>query len=700
MMKSSSGYRGKEALRQDHELSSLQRKKSTNATLATTLKPPRKCSSSTSSTQIIIGDAQEIAYSSLGAPLRSSSSATYNKYKRTKQTADDFTEQSSTHHRQRYKNQSNVLNNNINNHFSVQKSSQRQQGRSRNNNLRRKRKGSNTQQYQFTSLVIRLVILSSLVYFILSYAISIIYNLVSFIFGFFHIITTSGASSRMSSTSAHSDSIFVQNIEEIQHALELATTEFDIIQQTASQSLSSSKLVQSVRGEEKTGYFEQIVHPSDKTTKLSVPKLYGTTISYSNNNGGDVQKTFRQLTSGKLLTPELAGMIGNGASQTASSERTIFVSIISKNDSKCSQTVTNLLRSASNPERIHVAVVDRITNQLSRGYWPCDAPTKPCDSNPDQMLCIYNNNVDVYEYNAELDTGAIFARHTGMRMYRGEYYVLQVGLDAGIVFSYGWDEDLIGQHEATNNEMAVITTYLSETKVHDDGSDNNNNRPVHPTPERYTICHSSYNGEGRERHLEHRLSDQVEQSAPPSRIDSPMLQPFWSSELSFARAHFVMQVPYDPQLCGLDAQDEEVSMALRAFSSGYDFYTPTHSVIFRRKRTDNYNSYSNSSIGLCKERAKKKSRKRLYSLIGLDNNEDAIPQEYGLGAVREVSKFFTLFGIHPVEKITEHRLCEFVLTGNMHDEFAPHLRSDGMGIDYNEVSFRFHELISIHKDIH
>lgn len=162
-----------------------------------------------------------------------------------------------------------------------------------------------------------------------------------------------------------------------------------------------------------------------------------------------------------------------------------------------------------------------------------------------------------------------------------------------------------------------------------------------------------------------------------------------------------MQVPYDKQLCGLDAQDEEVSMALRAFSSGYDFYTPTHSVIFRRKRANDYNSFSNGSIGSCKVRAKKKSRKRLYSLIGLDNNDEyAIPQEYGLGAVREVSKFFTLFGIHPVEKVTEHRLCEFVLTGNMHDEFAPHLRPDGMGIDYNEVSFRFHELISIHKDIH
>ena len=505
-----------------------------------------------------------------------------------------------------------------------------------------------------------------------------------------------------------------QNTDEIRHALELAKTEFDFIESSSSsQSSSPQLLLHSVRGEEKIGYFEQIVHPGDRTKKLSVPKLYASSsssssVSSSNREANGSGKTFRQLTQGKLLTPDLAAMIGGGGGDSAGIEeepnsnaaaslferRTIFVSIISKNDSRCSHTVTNLLRSATNPERIRVAVVDR-TNPLSRDYVACDAPAKPCSTDPDQILCTYNGIVDVYEYNSDLDAGAMFARHIGMRMYRGEYYALQVGLDAGIVFSYGWDEDLIRQWEETNNEMAVLTTYLSETKVRD----SNNNRPIiNPTPERFTICHASYEGEGRERRLEHRRSDQVEQSAPPSRTNSPMLQPFWSSELSFARGHFVIQVPYDPQLCGLDEQDEEISMALRGFTHGYDFYTLTHSVVFRTKPNNNYGH--SDGLNLCKEKEKKKSRKRLYTLIGLDSNdEDVIPQEYGLGAVREITKFFTVYGIHAELKVTEHRLCEFVLT-NMHDEFAPHLRNNGMGVDYNQISFRFHELISIHKDSH
>jgi len=558
-----------------------------------------------------------------------------------------------------------------------------------NNTQRRRRlKGGsvnvNNTQSLFIALI-RLVLLSTLAYCIMVHAISIIYNIFAFLFGLLHF-------SSRGRTSYQLDNVYVHNIEEIRQVLELTKTEYDLLR---SSSADEQTHLHSVRGEEKIGYFEQVVHPGDKSVKLSVPKFYAS-VSIGENGSVNIggQTMFRQLTSGKLLTPELVKMIGDAPSETdpiiAPYDRTIFVSIISKSDSQCSITVTNLLRSATNPERIRVAVVDR-TNSLSSRYVACDAPPIPCSSDPDQILCKYNANVDVYEMKMELDAGAMFARHIGQRMYRGEYYALQVGVDAGIVFSDGWDEELIRQLEATDNEMAIISSYLSETKIRD------GNRPIEAKPERYTICHASYKGDGRERRLEHIRSEQVHQTAPPDRTQTPMLHPFWGSELSFSRGHYVLQVPYDPKLCGLDEQDEEITMALRAFSNGYDFYTPTQSVIFRTKGDSNIH---NDVVASCKGNAKNKSRKRLYSLIGLNNDEDATPHEYGLGAVRDIAKFFTLYGIHASERITEHRLCEFVTTGNMHDEFVPHLRQDGMGIDYNRINFRFHELISIHKDSH
>ena len=158
---------------------------------------------------------------------------------------------------------------------------------------------------------------------------------------------------------------------------------------------------------------------------------------------------------------------------------------------------------------------------------------------------------------------------------------MQVGYDASIAFSPGWDDEFIQQLEATSNEMAVLTTYLSDATYHRDVVD-----IVEARPERITLCHASFEGSMPNRRLMHLRRDQVEQLPSTSRRDIPLLQPYWSSELSFSRGHFILNVPYDPRICGLDEQDEEISLAVRAFTHGYDFYTPTKSVVFRYRQQD------------------------------------------------------------------------------------------------------------------
>jgi hypothetical protein len=63
---------------------------------------------------------------------------------------------------------------------------------------------------------------------------------------------------------------------------------------------------------------------------------------------------------------------------------------------------------------------------------------------------------------------------------------------------------------------------------------------------------------------------------------------------------------------------------------------------------------------------------------------------YGLGGVRTPEQFYELFGINVVDKTTEGHLCLFVGTdGRMHKEFTPFLKSDGMGIDYSNIHFKW-----------
>merc|ERR1712048_272492 len=64
---------------------------------------------------------------------------------------------------------------------------------------------------------------------------------------------------------------------------------------------------------------------------------------------------------------------------------------------------------------------------------------------------------------------------------------------------------------------------------------------------------------------------------------------------------------------------------------------------------------------------------------------------YGIGKVRTLTKFFQCYGIHVQVKRTERRLCEFVQSDKIQELLHSHLRTDGMGIDYSKVFFRYHE---------
>lgn len=58
------------------------------------------------------------------------------------------------------------------------------------------------------------------------------------------------------------------------------------------------------------------------------------------------------------------------------------------------------------------------------------------------------------------------------------------------------------------------------------------------------MCDSIFEDEGAYRHMRH---DQEPEELPKIQGE-PMLHPFWAAGFSFARGHFVVQVPYDQYL--------------------------------------------------------------------------------------------------------------------------------------------------------
>jgi hypothetical protein len=210
-------------------------------------------------------------------------------------------------------------------------------------------------------------------------------------------------------------------------------------------------------------------------------------------------------------------------------KETIFLMIASYRDFQCRETIAYAFERADDPSRLFVGAVDQVTD----GDIGCMTLDVPCSQNPSQTLCKYKDQISVFKMDAQMATGPVTARHIGDRMYRGEYFVMQ--MDAHCHFARHWDTNIIKQWRQTGNEMAVLSSYLTDFQGSLDANfdSTRNTRPI--------MCNSDFEGVMPARYLRH--GSQPEDFAVIT--DMPQLQPFWAAGFSFSRGHFKVLVPYD-----------------------------------------------------------------------------------------------------------------------------------------------------------
>eukprot|EP00587_Corethron_hystrix_P001993 CAMPEP_0113308756 /NCGR_PEP_ID=MMETSP0010_2-20120614/7079_1 /TAXON_ID=216773 ORGANISM="Corethron hystrix, Strain 308" /NCGR_SAMPLE_ID=MMETSP0010_2 /ASSEMBLY_ACC=CAM_ASM_000155 /LENGTH=640 /DNA_ID=CAMNT_0000163885 /DNA_START=148 /DNA_END=2070 /DNA_ORIENTATION=- /assembly_acc=CAM_ASM_000155 len=416
--------------------------------------------------------------------------------------------------------------------------------------------------------------------------------------------------------------------------------------------------------------FESIVHPADPTLRVDVPHFWSPD-----------PKTERWHPAGSLLTRTEA--------ETAFGQRspwgdpTIFVAIASYRDWQCRYTVESIYGRAAYPERIRVGVVD----QTAEGDDVCSTPIRPCEEDPNQALCKFSDRIDVAHIAADLAIGPVFARHVGHRLYRGEYFAMQV--DAHVTFVQDWDVDLIGQWKATGNEMAVLSTYLTDVQGSIEETTGRSLRKTRPI-----MCNTDFEG-GQNKYLRHKSQPE----GMPGIHGSPQLEPYWAAGFSFSRGHFVTNVKYDQHL-PMIFQGEEISITVRGWTNGYDFYAFERSPCFHMYAVG-ANAEKRHKVKLFWENgskynhAERPAMRRLLGIIGMkpelkETEYDTQDMDiYGLGTHRTKEQFYQIIGIDVVHKVTEQHLCRFVDSGRMHNMFTPKMRKDGMGIDYEGVDFHF-----------
>jgi hypothetical protein len=164
----------------------------------------------------------------------------------------------------------------------------------------------------------------------------------------------------------------------------------------------------------------------------------------------------------------------NQVGSKVNGEETIFLMIASYRDFQCRETITSAFMRADHPERLFIGAVD----QVVPGDIGCLDIEIPCSVDNTQPICKYRDQISIFTMDAQQATGPVTARHVGDRMYRGQYFVMQ--MDAHCQFVRHWDTSIINQWKNSHNEMAVLSSYLTDVQgsISPDGDSLRKTRPI------------------------------------------------------------------------------------------------------------------------------------------------------------------------------------------------------------------------------
>jgi hypothetical protein len=266
--------------------------------------------------------------------------------------------------------------------------------------------------------------------------------------------------------------------------------------------------------------------------------------------------------------------------------------------------------------------------------------------------------------------GACWARNQLQQNYDGEKYTLQ--LDSHHRFIENWDEELIIMYEDLRSkgyEKPLLTSYIS--------SFNPDNDPDGRMMVPWKMNFDRFIPEGAVFFLPASINNHKELTEPiPAR--------FYSAHFAFTTGQFVKEVPHDPEYY---FHGEEISIAVRAYTWGYDLFHPHKIVAWheytrkgRTKQWDDDKSWTtkNSNSHL--------RNRKLFEMDGLVKDIDF--GVYDFGKVRTLEDYERYTGI----SFKKRAVQKYTLDNNV----APNPPLFGEDIEKSFLQI-FKHCIDLHK---
>lgn len=302
----------------------------------------------------------------------------------------------------------------------------------------------------------------------------------------------------------------------------------------------------------------------------------------------------------------------------------IFVQIASYRDPECLPTLRDLFAKARRPDLISVGLC-----------WQDETPFMPDPDWADQvrLLAVVPGQ----------SQGVCWARAQTQTLYQGEDFTLSI--DSHMRFIADWDKQLIAEWLRCPSAKAVLSHHPAPYTPPDQCD-------LAMLP---TVLHvDGFSPQGALR---------VRGRALLARPDRPLLNAFVAPGFLFAPGRLIEELPYDPLLY---FGQEEMALAARLFTTGWDVYSPSKVLLYhyygpppgdhsRGRHWDDQPFWA-----ALEERA----NQRIDHLLGFAESKDpAIIKDldrYGLGAHRSLAAFEEFSGVD----FRHRRVTEVARQGN------------------------------------
>jgi hypothetical protein len=302
---------------------------------------------------------------------------------------------------------------------------------------------------------------------------------------------------------------------------------------------------------------------------------------------------------------------------------TIFVSVASFRDIECNDTINQLFTKAKFPERVFIGACEQNKTE-----------DESCTSNPMMDEEFIRKHVRKTTIHFSDATGPTKARFLCSQLYNNETYFMQI--DSHSDFISEWDVELIRMIKNLKKKgvnKPVLSNYPASR-------DDNKETPIDEVP---VLCESSFNDNG--------ILTFKSVLLKPRPEGYPV--PFCSGGLIFSEGSILKDVPYDPELPYLFT-GEEILYSARAWTNGYDIYTPDKNVIFHHYVRDDSPKVWNDVKTFNGRDAEAKVRAILKIPKDGDPKVEWNPT-YGLGTKRTLEQYYEFAGIDPVTKTSKSK---------------------------------------------